>query len=218
MRLGRLAAILVMAAVLPLVGCDDADADAAALLNEDGARMSLSTLLIDAERQRAGSDGSAADLASLSDVDYWLETVDKELRYAAALESYWTESVREAVDVASAARERARGATGLAREAAAAEARDVLDEVAWNEWTETLIACVDDRISDDDVAQARDSRSGKDPAWQAQVRRADRLRTGAGEALREMDARRSLQRAFYACEMASQVAGVPLESGLPPTR
>lgn len=197
---------LAVVAVLALGGltlgaCDETGPDGGLDDLDSGGAIPLSSLL------GAGSELEAPDIP---EVDRWVQTVDRELSYANALEAHWTDQVRDAVMTATAARRRAETAEGIAREAAVAEAREVLDAVPWSDWSTTLIACVDHRISADDVAQARDSRSGKDPAWQARVRRADRLRKGADEAMREGDARRSLQRAFYACELASQVAGEPL--------
>ena len=195
----------VLGFAIVVSGCDETDSDTADLLDGEAVPLALSTLL--REGEPPVTTGPRSDDAA---VEYWVRTVDKELAYARRLEAHWTEVVREAVEVASAARQRVDGATGLAREAAAAEARDVLDHVPWNEWSAILIACVDARISEADVAEARDSRTNRDPAWVAKVRRADRLKHGAGESLRELDARRSLQRAFYACELASQIAGDPL--------
>lgn len=197
-------ACAVVLVCLSFAACDDAGPEGGLdALDGDGA-IPLSALL--------GAGAALADVPEdLPEVEQWMLTVDRELSYATALEAHWTDEVRDAVKTAAAARGRAESAEGIAREAAVAEAREVLDAVPWGAWSTTLIACVDHRISADDVVQARDSRSGKDPAWQARVRRADRLRKGADEAMREGDARRSLQRAFYACELASQVAGEPLD-------
>ena len=197
-------AMCLAASLAGLVGCDESGSETELLLDGEGPVVRLSMLL---QSELATDDLAAAD------VDRWVATVDKELEYAAALEPHWTDEIRGAVETAIAARGRADATDGPAREAAAAEARELLDAVPWTAWTTTLIACVDEHVSEADVAEARDSRSTRDPGWQARVRRADRLRTGAGEAMREDDARRSLQRAFYACQIASQLAGASLGVG-----
>ncbi len=190
---------------VPLSACDESGADAE--LGPEREAMPLSALL-GAEIET----GPGGTILGDERVEHWIAVVDKELAYAEALEAHWTVEVREAVGVATAARSRVDGAHGQEREAAIAEARQVLDDVSWTAWTATLIECVEFRITADDVAEARDSRSSREPAWRARVRRADRLKNGAAEASREKDARRSLQRAFYACELARQIAEFGSES------